>query len=53
VLDFRGVESVGQGFVDEVFRVFATAHPEVRLVPANISPPVEFMITRGLKRRSQ
>jgi anti-sigma regulatory factor (Ser/Thr protein kinase) len=53
VLDFRGVESVGQGFVDEVFRVFAAAHPEVRLVPVNMSPPVEFMITRGLPQRSQ
>jgi hypothetical protein len=31
ILDFEGVVHVGQAFVDEVFRVFATAHPNVRL----------------------
>ena len=40
VLDFAGVTLVGQGFVDEVFRVFATAHPEVRLKPVNLRPEV-------------
>lgn len=39
-LDFEGVAMVGQGFVDEVFRVFALAHPEVRLKPVNLSPAV-------------
>lgn len=47
-LDFSGVESVGQGFVDEVFRVWATAHPSVALVPINMNPAVEFMVKRGL-----
>lgn len=40
VLDFEGVALVGQGFVDEVFRVFATAHPQVTLKPVNLSPAV-------------
>lgn len=40
VLDFEGVALVGQGFVDEVFRVFATAHPQVTLKPVNLSPTV-------------
>jgi len=40
VLDFAAVTTVGQGFVDEVFRVFATAHPEVRLKPVNLLPVV-------------
>jgi len=40
VLDFEGVALVGQGFVDEVFRVFATAHPQVRLTPINLVPDV-------------
>jgi len=40
VLDFAGVSLVGQGFVDEVFRVFATAHPEVQLKPVNLLPEV-------------
>ena len=40
VLDFEGVALVGQGFVDEVFRVFATANPQVKLKPVNLSPAV-------------
>lgn len=40
VLDFAGVTLVGQGFIDEVFRVFAAAHPEVRLKPVNLLPEV-------------
>ena len=48
ILDFRGVEGVGQGFVDQIFRVWAAAHPEVRLVPENMAEPVAFMVERGL-----
>lgn len=40
VLDFEGVALVGQGFVDEVFRVFATANPQVTLKPVNLIPSV-------------
>lgn len=40
ILDFDGVSLVGQGFVDEVFRVFATAHPDVQLKPVNMTPDV-------------
>ncbi len=46
ILDFEGVEMVGQAFVDEVFRVFATAHPQVRLRTANAAPLVADTITR-------
>jgi anti-sigma regulatory factor (Ser/Thr protein kinase) len=48
VVDFDRVASVGQGFADEVFRVFAGAHPNVRLVPVNMAPTVEFMVQRAL-----
>ena len=50
ILDFQGVEGVGQGFADEVFRVWVAAHPEVKLTPANMAPPVSFMVGRA--RRS-
>jgi len=53
ILDCRGVESVGQGFVDEVFRVWARAHPEVRLVPVEMGRAVEFMVRRGLSRAGE
>lgn len=43
-LDFRKVESVGQGFADEVFRVFAERHPEIKIVAENASKPVMAML---------
>jgi hypothetical protein len=50
-LDFADVESVGQGFVDEVFRVWSTRNPDTLLYPVNMNPAVEFMVTRGLPKR--
>lgn len=44
ILDFDGVSEVGRAFVDEVFRVWASRHPEVRLVPVSMSPLVERMV---------
>jgi anti-sigma regulatory factor (Ser/Thr protein kinase) len=46
-LDFRGVRQVGLGFADEVFRVWAAAHPEVELVPTHMSPMVERVVNRA------
>ncbi len=46
-LDFSGVATVGQGFCDEVFRVFARAHPEVALEPVGANDAVAFMIARA------
>ena len=46
-LDFSGVEVVGQGFCDEVFRVFARAHPEVVLEPVGMNDAVAFMVGRA------
>lgn len=47
VLDFEGIEQVGQGFADEVFRVFARAHPGINLVPINENSQVSSMIRRA------
>jgi hypothetical protein len=46
VLDFSGVRGVGQGFADEVFRVWARAHPETKLTPVNMGEAVAFMVGR-------
>lgn len=48
VLDFNNVRFVGQGFVDEVFRVFQNQHPEILISPTNMNENVEFMVKRGL-----
>ena len=44
VLDFRDVKSVGQGFADEVFRVFAGRHPATKIIVENASLAVDAMI---------
>ena len=48
VLDFAGVEEIGQGFADEVFRVGAAAHAAVKLESVNMSEPVAFMVHRAV-----
>ncbi len=47
ILDFTGVEEIGQAFSDEVFRVFQKAHPETRLVPVNMTAAVKDMVARA------
>lgn len=44
VLDFKGVEELGQGFADQLFVVFAREHPETELIPINTNPSVDAMI---------
>ncbi len=51
VIDFTGVEHVGQGFADEVFRVWPSQHPGVTVDPARMIPEVEFMVRRALRNR--
>lgn len=48
LLDFSGIESVGQAFADEIFRVFRKQHPEVAILPCNANEAVERMINRAL-----
>ncbi len=45
ILDFRGVKSLGQGFADEVFRVFPSANPGIAIEIQNARPIVASMIS--------
>lgn len=47
ILDFADIESIGQAFADEVFRVFGLAHPQVELVTIHTSEDVRKMISRA------
>lgn len=47
-LDFKNIRIVGQGFVDEIFRVYVKQRPNVFIDYLNANSDVEFMITRGL-----
>ena len=49
-LDFKGVETLGQGFADEVFRVFAGRHPDVKILVENASPPIDAMLRHVVRR---
>jgi anti-sigma regulatory factor (Ser/Thr protein kinase) len=46
VLDFEGVDEIGQAFADELFRVFQSQHPKVSMLPSNMTPAVEAMYKR-------
>jgi DNA-binding transcriptional ArsR family regulator len=47
ILDFKGVDIIGQAFADEIFRVFSSAHPDVRLIPVNTTSEVKKIIRRS------
>lgn len=44
ILDFKGVNIIGQPFADEVFRVFQTQHPDTHLHPLNTNEDIDRMI---------
>lgn len=48
ILDFDGIQEIGQAFADELFRVYAITHPEVELIPKNLSEQVERMWLRTI-----
>lgn len=48
VLDFSGVEMIGQAFADEIFRVFASAHKNVSIQYINANATIEKMIRHVL-----
>lgn len=47
MFDFKEIESIGQAFADEVFRVFARRHPEIELTPVNANSAVKRMISHA------
>jgi mRNA interferase RelE/StbE len=47
-VDFTGVPDVGQGFVDELLRVWPRDHPGKTVIPTNMNAAVDFMVRRGL-----
>jgi len=53
VVDFADIQRVGQGFVDELFRVWASNHDDTSLEPVNMNAAVEFMLRRGLGAHSE
>lgn len=52
VLDFVGVETIGQAFADEIFGIFERDNPDVHLVPTNTNPEIDGMIKHVREARS-
>ncbi len=48
ILNFHNVRLVGQGFVDEIFRIFRNAHPKIKIEHINANNDVLFMIKRSI-----
>lgn len=45
--DFENVESIGQAFADEIFRVYRRRYPEVSIAHKNANDAVRAMIKRA------
>lgn len=50
ILDFNQIKTVGQAFADEVFRVFSSKNPKIKIEAINMSEGVQFMINRTRKK---
>ena len=49
VLDFKKVSTVGQAFVDEVFRVYKNSNPDIIIEYQNANDDIQFMIKRTIQ----
>lgn len=47
IFDFKGVDEIGQAFADEIFRVYAHAHPHIEMPIIHASKQVKEMIARA------
>jgi anti-sigma regulatory factor (Ser/Thr protein kinase)/biotin operon repressor len=51
IFDFDKVETVGQGFADEVFRVWQLHHQDIKIIYQNTNENIEFMIKRAMAEK--
>lgn len=47
VLDFDGIDAIGQAFADEAFRVFPNHHPEIDVLGIHMRSAVKRMVSRA------
>jgi anti-sigma regulatory factor (Ser/Thr protein kinase) len=47
-LDFKDVETAGQAFADEIFRVWQNAHKDIKITAINANQNILFMLRRAL-----
>jgi len=47
-LDFKHIYTVGQSFADEIFRVWQSYHPNIKIEVVNTNDNIDFMVKRAL-----
>jgi anti-sigma regulatory factor (Ser/Thr protein kinase) len=47
ILDYDKVPTIGQAFADEIYRVFQSRHPDIKIESTNTNEAVQFMIDRS------
>ena len=52
ILDFKGVKIIGQGFADELFRVFMQNHPEINLEIVHLKPALQTIINHVVDNKT-
>lgn len=50
-LDFKKVKTIGQGFADEIFRVWKSRYPKITIIPKNTNENIQFMINRASSQK--
>lgn len=53
ILDFKGVKTIGQGFADELFRVFMQNHPEITLEIVRLKPSLQTIINHVVDNKTE
>jgi len=51
ILDFNGIEYIGQAFADEIFRVFKYMHPDTEIIAQNTNADTQNMINRAINTK--
>jgi anti-sigma regulatory factor (Ser/Thr protein kinase) len=49
-IDFLNVDEIGQGFADEIFRVYKLQHPNIKITFRNCNEAVAMMISHVLRK---
>jgi anti-sigma regulatory factor (Ser/Thr protein kinase) len=49
LLNFTGVDEIGQAFADEIFRVFANEHPDIEILPIHANKNIMGIYQAALK----
>jgi len=51
ILDFKNINSIGQAFADEIFRVFPKMNPDTEIIAQNVNEEVQYMINRAINTK--